>query len=242
MLTSLPSTIRWMWPSSPWMWVVVWLTILAPTRFRRTSGRSWWTVWPLRGVSMVSLAGLLGRAAATVVAAGWADPPPPLEQAGRPRATTASRTAARAQLVRGRRCAIGVPLLDELLEPAVVAGAAGGGVDRERHAARFEVDVGGEMPWAEADQGQGLGPGRGGHPGPPLVDGLLVPGPVEEGEVDGVGAGAARVDVALEAATGAQGDGGGGRLAGHLRHLDLLRGGAGAQLHGHGDRRARALD
>src|SRR5215211_620737 len=242
MVTSLPSTRRWMWPSLPWMWVLVWLTILAPVSSRRTSGRLWRTVWPLRGVSMVSVAGLLGRAAATVVAAGWADPPSPLEQAAGPRATTASRPAARAHPIRGRRCAIGVPLLDELLEPAVVPGAGGGGVDRERHAARFEVDVGGEMPWAEADQGQGLGPGGGGHPGPPPVDGLLVPGPVEEGEVDGVGAGAARVDVALEAVTGGQGDGVEGRLAGHLRHPDLLRGGADPQLHGHGDRRARALD
>src|SRR5881394_2946706 len=115
MLTSLPSTIRWMWPLSPWMWVVVWLTILAPTRFRRTSGRSWRTVWPLRGVSMVSFAGLLGRAAATaVLAAGWADPPSPPEQAARARAAAASRTAARARLVRGGRCAMVVPLLDAL--------------------------------------------------------------------------------------------------------------------------------
>src|SRR5512132_2844449 len=239
MLTSLPSTSRWMWPSLPWMRVVVRLTILAPTSSRRTSGRSWWTVWPLRGVSMVSLAGLLGRAAAAVVAAGWADPPPP-EQAARPRAA-ASRTAARARLVRGRRCAMVVLLLDGLLEPGAGPGAAGLAVDRERHPARFEVDVGGEMPGAEADQGQRVGPGRGGHPGPGLVGGLLVPGPVEEGEVDGVGPGTARVDVALQAAAGGQGHGVEGRLAGHLGHLDRLWGGPGLQLHGHGDGRPRPL-
>src|SRR5215213_5904251 len=188
MFTSLPSTSRWTWPSSPWMRVVVWLTILAPTSFRRTSGRSWRTVWPLRGVSMVSLAGLLGRAAtAVVVAAGSADPPLSPEQADRARAATASRTAVRARPVRGRGCAMVVPLLDELLEPGAGLGAAGGGVDHERQAARFEVDVGGEMPGAEADQGEGLGPGGGGHPGPGLVGGLLVPGLVEEGERDGVG-------------------------------------------------------
>src|SRR4029453_13187182 len=122
MLTSLPSTIRWMWPSSPWMWVVVWLTILAPTRFRRTSGRSWWTVWPLRGVSMVSLAGLLGRGGARVGAPGGAAPPSPPEQAARARAAAASRTAARARLVRGRRRDMGVPLLDALLAPGAVLG------------------------------------------------------------------------------------------------------------------------
>src|SRR5512132_3777550 len=225
------------------MWVVVWLTILAPTRFRWTSGRAWRTVWPLRGVSMVSLAGLLGRAAATVVVAGAADPPSPPEQAARARAATAaSRTAARARLVRGRRGDMVVPLLDALLEPAVVLGSAGGGVDRERHAARFEVDVGGEVPGAEADQGQRLGPAGGGHPGPCLVGGLLVPGLVEEGEVDGVGTGAARVDVALQAAAGRQGDGVEGRLAGHLGHLDRLWSGTGLQLHGHGDGRPRPLD
>jgi hypothetical protein len=65
-----------MWPSSPWMRVVVWLTILALSRARRSSASSL-TVWPLRGVLMVSLAGLLGRgAAAAAVVAGAADPPP----------------------------------------------------------------------------------------------------------------------------------------------------------------------
>src|SRR5215211_37642 len=67
MLTSLPSTRRWMWPSSPWMRVVVWLMILAPARPRRSSAPSL-TVWPLRGVTMVSLAGLLGRGAAGAAA------------------------------------------------------------------------------------------------------------------------------------------------------------------------------
>src|SRR5215212_9369150 len=95
MLTSLPSTRRWMWPSSPWMRVVVWLMILAPARPRRSSAPSL-TVWPLRGVTIVSLAGLLGRGAAgAAVVADAADPPPsPPEQAARPSTATASRAAA----------------------------------------------------------------------------------------------------------------------------------------------------
>src|SRR5215217_7615008 len=163
MLTSLPSTRRWMWPWSPWMRVVVWLTILAPARPRRSSAPSL-TVWPLRGVTIVSLAGLLGRGAAgAAVVADAADPPPsPPEQAARPSTATASRAAAEtrrwrwATLVRGRFMV--VPLSDDLLELAAALGAGGGGLDGERYAAGLEVDVGGEVAGAEADQGQGLGP------------------------------------------------------------------------------------
>src|SRR5215207_8609263 len=244
MATSLPSTWRWMWPSSPWTRVVVWLTILPPSSSRWSSGRCWRTVWPFLGLVMMSLAGLLGRAAATaVVVAGASDPPlfPP-EQAvsARPRPATASRTAV---LVRKWWWGMVGPLSDDLLEPAGALGAAGGGVDGEGDAARAEVDVGGEMALAEADEGQLLGGACGaGHGGSRLRGGLLVSAGVEEGEVDGVGAGAARVDVALEGLAGGEGDGVEGRLAGDLGHLDLLGGLAGGQLHGHGDRRARALD
>src|SRR5215211_7346151 len=244
MSTSLPSTSRWMWPSSPWMRVVVRLTILPPSSSRRSSGRSRRTVWPFLGVVMVSLAGLLGRgAAATAVVAGASDPPlfPP-EQAARPRprAATASRTAV---LVRMWWWRMVGPLSDDLLEPAGALGAAGGGVDREGDAAGFEVDVGGEVALAEVDQGQLLGWARpSGHGGSRLGAGLLVAAGVEEGEVDGVGAGAARVDVALEGFAAGQGDGVQGGLARRLGHLDLLWRLAGGQLHGHGDRRPRALD
>src|SRR4029450_5787011 len=168
MLTSLPSTRRWMWPSSPWMRVVVWLTILASSRPRRSWEPSL-TVWPLRGVRMVSLAGLLGRGAAeAAVVVGAPDPPPssPPEQAGRPSTAAASTAAAhtRATLVRGRCRFMTVPLSDDLLELAATVDAGGGGLDGERYAAGFEVDVGGEMAGAEADQGQGLGGAwRGGH-------------------------------------------------------------------------------
>src|SRR4029450_8994316 len=86
MVTSLPSTRRWMWPSLPWMWVVVWLTILAPVSSRRTSGRLWGTGWPLRGVSVVGGGGgrvaraggggvraaRPGRPAVAAGAGGWA--------------------------------------------------------------------------------------------------------------------------------------------------------------------------
>src|SRR5215218_1651353 len=251
MFTSLPSTRRWMWPSSPWMRVVVWLTILAPSRPRRSSAPSL-TVWPLRGVTIVSLAGLLGRGAAgAAVVPGAADPPlSPPEQAARPRTARASRVAARARRRgraslggRGRRRFMVVPLSDDLLEPAAALGAGGGGLDGERYPAGFEVDVGGEVAGAEADQGQGLGPARGaGHGGAGLVGGLFVAALVEVGEVDGVGAGAAGVDVGLKGAAGGQGDGVEGGLAGGLGDLDGLGGGSGLELQGNGDRRARALD
>src|SRR5829696_4718857 len=163
MFTSLPSTSRWMWPSSPWMRVVVWLMILALSRPRRSSAPSL-TVWPLRGVVMVSLAGLLGRGAAAAVVAGAADPPPSVsEQAARAStatastATTRARRRGRATLVRRRRWFMVVLLSDDLLELAAALGAGGGGLDGERYAAGFEVDVGGEVAGAEADQGQGLG-------------------------------------------------------------------------------------
>ena len=196
---------------------------------------------------MVSLAGLLGRGAvaAAVAAAGGADPSPsPPEQAVAARARAASRTAARDRRVRGTASHHWWFLYSmscsnwpaRWVLPVV-------GVDRERDAARFEADVGGEVPWAEADERQRLGrAGLRGHPGAGLVGGLLVPGGAEEGEVDGVGARLARVDVALQGAAGGQGDGVEGRLAGRLGHLDRLGGGAGLQLHGHRDRRARPLD
>src|SRR5215216_4526656 len=166
MFTSLPSTSRWMWPSSPWMRVVVWLTILALSRPRRTSAPSL-TVWPLRGARMVSLAGLLGRGAAgAAVVAVAADPPPsPPEQAATASPATASRATARARRRRrwvtlglGRRRFMVVPLSDDLLELAAALGAGGGGLNGERYPAGLEVDVGGEVAGAEADQGQGLGP------------------------------------------------------------------------------------
>src|SRR5829696_3223085 len=166
MFTSLPSTRRWMWPSSPWIRVVVWLMILALSRPRRSSAPSL-TVWPLRGAMMVSLAGLLGRGAAAAVVAGAADPPPsPPEQAARASTATAIATAGRAPrggrrratLIRERRWFMVVPLFDDLLELAAALGAGGGGLDGERYAAGFEIDVGGEVAGTEADQRQGLGP------------------------------------------------------------------------------------
>src|SRR4029450_14001135 len=166
MLTSLPSTRRWMWPWSPWMRVVVWLTILASSRPRRSWEPSL-TVWPLRGVRRVRGAGLLGRGAAeAAVVVGAPDPPPSPEQAARPSTATASTAAAhtRATLVRGRCRFMTVPLSDGLLELAATVDAGGGGLDGERYAAGVEGDRGGEVAGAEADQGQGLrGAWRGGH-------------------------------------------------------------------------------
>jgi len=52
-----------MWPWSGRTRVLVWETILAPRRARRTSGAGRSTDWPLRGLRMVSLAVELSRAA-----------------------------------------------------------------------------------------------------------------------------------------------------------------------------------
>src|SRR4030095_13866814 len=90
--TSLPSTSRWRWPWSGLMRVVVWETILAPVRSRRTSEACRLRVWPLRGARMLSLAVEAGGAAG-VVGAGVEVEPPLLEQA--PRSTTARAARAR---------------------------------------------------------------------------------------------------------------------------------------------------
>src|SRR4029453_16516396 len=132
MATSLPSRKRWMWPWSPWTRVGVWLTTLAPSRFRTSWGGACFTVWPWGGSSRVSWAGLLGRSAATAaVLVGPAEPPvpsSPQEQAGTAMAaTTTPRAAGRRRWVRVWCGSMVVPLFDELFEPAAALGAAGGG-------------------------------------------------------------------------------------------------------------------
>src|ERR671931_218910 len=73
-------------------------------------------------------------------------------------------------------------------------------------------------------------------------DGLLVPSGGEEGEVDGVGARLARVDVGLQGAPGRQGDGVQVGLAGRPRHGHPRLGAAGLQVQRDGVGRAGPLD
>src|SRR4029450_14029769 len=92
-------------------------------------------------------------------------------------APTAARAAAGRRGVRAWCGSMVVPLFDELFEPAAALGAAGGGVDHERHAPLPEVDVGGEVPRAKADKGERLRAGRRGHGRAGLVGGLRAASP-----------------------------------------------------------------
>src|SRR5919204_5769392 len=161
MATSLPSTSRWTCPWSGRMWVLVWVTILAPARPRWTSGVWLWTVWPLWGLRMVSLAVEAGRGPRAVVA-GAAEPaeaPPDPEQ---PASSSTATARVRVGAVSGRwwrfPCMACTLLLD-LLGEAGADGRApvGVGVDGEGGRPGLEVDVGGEVAGAEHLQLDGLG-------------------------------------------------------------------------------------
>src|SRR6266508_244286 len=245
MATSWSSTSTWMWPSLGLMLRVVWLTIFALARVTSSSAPLARTVAPLRGATIVSLAGLLGRGP-SVSELGVA--PAPLSPPEHPASAAASakapvRATIRCLWLDMLRVVPPGLVLDDLLEAGVRNGSpAWLGVDREGPAAGGQVGVGGEVACAEA---QHLQPHRVARQRPrrrlDLADRLLVAVGAEEGEVDLVAPGPAGVGVRLQGAAAGQGDGVDGRLAGDPGHLHLLRRGARLQLHGDGDRAARRL-
>src|SRR6266498_2223329 len=157
MATRRSSTSTWMWPSVGVMLRVVRLTIFALVRCTSSSAPLAGTVAPLRGETIVSLAGLLGRGPSVSdvgVAPALLSPEQPA------RAAISARAAARATArFLWLNIAWVVPprlLVDDLLEAGACAGSSTGlGVDRERPAAGGQVGVGREVADAEAQDLQG---------------------------------------------------------------------------------------
>src|SRR6266511_4761670 len=154
MATRRSSTSTWMWPSVGVMLRVVRLTIFALVRCTSSSAPLAGTVAPLRGETIVSLAGLLGRGPSVSdvgVAPALLSPEQPA------RAAISARAAARATArFLWLNIAWVVPprlLVDDLLEAGACAGSSTGlGVDRERPAAGGQVGVGREVAGAEAQE------------------------------------------------------------------------------------------